>query len=35
MLPRINVWDGTLTDSTGQFSEKHLEYSLFWKTRHV
>ena len=35
MVPRINVWDGTLTDENGHFSRKHLEYSLYWKTRHA
>lgn len=34
-LPRINVWDGTLTDKDGHFSKQHLEYSLYWKTRHA
>ncbi len=32
LIPRLNVWDGTLVDSQGAFSEKHLEYSLFWRT---
>ena len=32
LLPRVNVWDGTLLDSNGHFSEKHLDYSLFWRT---
>jgi peptidoglycan/xylan/chitin deacetylase (PgdA/CDA1 family) len=35
MVPRINVWDGTLTDENGHFSKEHLEYSLYWKTRHA
>jgi peptidoglycan/xylan/chitin deacetylase (PgdA/CDA1 family) len=34
-LPRINIWDGTLTDQDGRFSKQHLEYSLYWKTRHA
>ena len=34
-LPRINIWDGTLTDKDGHFSKQHLEYSLYWKTRHA
>ncbi len=32
LLPRVNLWDGTLVDEHGKFSEKHLEYSLFWRT---
>jgi peptidoglycan/xylan/chitin deacetylase (PgdA/CDA1 family) len=35
LLPRINVWDGTLVDSNGVFSDKHLEYALFWRTSHA
>jgi peptidoglycan/xylan/chitin deacetylase (PgdA/CDA1 family) len=35
LLPRINIWDGTLTDTNGQFSAKHFEYALYWKTRHA
>ncbi len=33
LLPRVNLWDGTLVDERGEFSEKHLEYALFWRTR--
>ena len=33
-LPRVNVWDGALTDRQGAFCEKRLDYSLFWRTSH-
>ncbi len=29
-IPRVNIWDGTLTDQHGNFCVKHLEYALFW-----
>jgi peptidoglycan/xylan/chitin deacetylase (PgdA/CDA1 family) len=32
LIPRVNVWDGTVTGRSGDFSPEHLEYSLFWKT---
>ena len=35
LLPRINVWDGTLVDADGAFCEKHLEYSLYWRPIHA
>jgi peptidoglycan/xylan/chitin deacetylase (PgdA/CDA1 family) len=30
-IPRINIWDGKLTDKRGLFSIAQLEYSIFWK----
>lgn len=30
-IPRVNLWDGKMTDSHGNFSAAHLEYSIFWK----
>jgi peptidoglycan/xylan/chitin deacetylase (PgdA/CDA1 family) len=35
LIPRINVWDGTLIDADGAFCEKHLEYSLYWRPIHA
>ena len=35
LLPRVNVWDGTITGRLGSFCEKHLDYSLFWRTSHA
>lgn len=32
LLPRVNVWDGTLLDSSGAFCKQTVEYSLFWRT---
>lgn len=32
LIPRVNLWDGKMTDSTGRFSAEHLEYSIFWKS---
>ena len=32
LLPRINVWDGTITNHHGIFCEKQLDYAFFWKT---
>ena len=31
LVPRVNLWDGKLTDGEGRFSPEHLEYSIFWK----
>ncbi len=31
-IPRVNVWDGMLTDAQGRFSAARLGYSLFWRT---
>jgi peptidoglycan/xylan/chitin deacetylase (PgdA/CDA1 family) len=31
LVPRVNLWDGKLTDGKGRFSRDHLEYSIFWK----
>jgi peptidoglycan/xylan/chitin deacetylase (PgdA/CDA1 family) len=30
-IPRINVWEGSLTGSDGRFSRMALEYAIFWK----
>lgn len=30
-IPRINVWEGSLTGSNGRFSRMALEYAIFWK----
>ena len=35
LLPRINVWDGTLTRPDGRFCEKQLGYALFWRPLHA
>jgi peptidoglycan/xylan/chitin deacetylase (PgdA/CDA1 family) len=35
LVPRVNLWDGKLTDSRGRFSRDHLEYSIFWKALHT
>ena len=35
LLPRINVWDGTLINAHGEFCERRLEYSLFWRPTHA
>jgi peptidoglycan/xylan/chitin deacetylase (PgdA/CDA1 family) len=32
LIPRVNVWDGKLTDSRHNFAPAALEYSLFWKS---
>ncbi len=31
LIPRVNLWDGKLTDRHGRFSTEHLEYSVFCK----
>jgi peptidoglycan/xylan/chitin deacetylase (PgdA/CDA1 family) len=31
LIPRVNLWDGKLTDKRNRFSDASLEYSLFWK----
>jgi peptidoglycan/xylan/chitin deacetylase (PgdA/CDA1 family) len=33
-IPRINIWDGTLTDHNGNFSPNHLDYSMYWRIHH-
>ncbi len=30
-IPRINVWEGSLTGASGRFSRLALEYAIFWK----
>lgn len=30
-IPRVNLWERHLTNSSGHFSEAHLEYSIFWR----
>jgi peptidoglycan/xylan/chitin deacetylase (PgdA/CDA1 family) len=30
-IPRINLWEGSLTGSGGRFSSVMLEYAIFWK----
>lgn len=30
-IPRINVWEGSLTSPGGRFSRLALEYAIFWK----
>lgn len=30
LIPRVNIWDGTLADARGRFSCARLEYALFW-----
>lgn len=31
LIPRINVWENHLTDSSGRFSPLTFEYSIFWR----
>jgi peptidoglycan/xylan/chitin deacetylase (PgdA/CDA1 family) len=33
-LPRINIWDGTLTDHSGNFSANHVDYAMYWRNHH-
>ena len=35
LIPRVNLWDGKLTDSRGRFSAEHLEYSIYWNPLHT
>jgi len=30
-IPRVNVWEGSLTSPSGRFSRMALEYAIFWK----
>ncbi len=30
-IPRVNIWDGTVVNERGEFSESHVDYALFWK----
>ena len=30
-VPRINIWEGKLTNKNGQFSKREFEYAVFWK----
>lgn len=32
LLPRVNVWDGTLLDAKGNFCQRQLEYNFYWRT---
>jgi peptidoglycan/xylan/chitin deacetylase (PgdA/CDA1 family) len=34
VIPRVNIWDGSLIDSNGRFSPDHADYALFWKSGH-
>lgn len=31
-VPRINLWEGAITNFRGHFSRPHFEYVVFWKT---
>lgn len=35
LIPRVNVWDGTLMHPDGFFCEKQLRYALFWRPLHT
>jgi peptidoglycan/xylan/chitin deacetylase (PgdA/CDA1 family) len=30
-VPRINLWEGSLTGASGRFSRAATEYAIFWK----
>ena len=30
-IPRINLWEGSLTDNSGDFSSKVFDYSVLWR----
>lgn len=32
LIPRVNVWDGSVADSNGRFSPDHADYALFWRS---
>ncbi len=32
LVPRVNVWEGTLVGASGRFSRRAFEYAIFWKT---
>jgi peptidoglycan/xylan/chitin deacetylase (PgdA/CDA1 family) len=33
VIPRVNVWEGSLTGFGGRFSRRALEYAIFWKAQ--